>query len=131
MTALAMILTAAMADPGNGPDRVSAEMEQGLDLSGEWEGTWEFHRRESFRIKLTPTEFHIDKGESTAILRNPIIFDEGKNKLRLRGSLGIYQQDGDRLLICVGGAGINQCPTSFRIGDGQSLLSLHRVKPRK
>jgi hypothetical protein len=38
MSALAMILTAAMAVPRNGPENVSGEVEQGLDLREEWEG---------------------------------------------------------------------------------------------
>ena len=37
-SALAMILTAAMAVPASGPEKVSGEVEQGLDLRGEWEG---------------------------------------------------------------------------------------------
>ena len=40
-SALAMILMTAMVVPGNGPEKVSGEVEQEqrLDLSGEWEGT--------------------------------------------------------------------------------------------
>ena len=41
MSALAMILMTAMVVPGKGPEKVSMEMEQGLDLSEEWEGTIE------------------------------------------------------------------------------------------
>ncbi|MGH7221633.1 MAG: hypothetical protein ACRELF_00220, partial [Gemmataceae bacterium] len=40
MSAVAMILTAAMVVPGSGPEMVSGEMEQGLDLGGEWKGIW-------------------------------------------------------------------------------------------
>jgi hypothetical protein len=40
MSALAMILVAAMGLPGDGSEKVSGEMEQGLDLRGTWEGTY-------------------------------------------------------------------------------------------
>jgi len=39
-SAFAMILMATMAVPGNGPEKVSEEVEQRLDVSGEWEGVW-------------------------------------------------------------------------------------------
>jgi hypothetical protein len=42
-SALAMILTAAMAVPGNGPEKVSGEIEDGLNLGGKWEGIL-YHR---------------------------------------------------------------------------------------
>lgn len=45
MSALAMILTAAIVVPGDVPEKVLGEIEQRLDLSGEWEGTWESHQR--------------------------------------------------------------------------------------
>jgi hypothetical protein len=44
--------------------------------------------------------------------------------------LGIYQRHGSRLMICLRDAKVGR-PTSFKGGDGQSLLILHRVKPRK
>lgn len=130
MSALAMILTATMAVVGNGPEKVSDEVEQRLDLKGEWEGTWNTHLGKRFLIRLTPTEFHLDNGETTGVLRYPMS-DEGNGKLRFRGRLGIYQQDGDRLLICLAKTRTNQRPTSFRIDEGQHLLLLHRVKLRK
>ena len=39
-SALAMVLMAAMTVPGNGPEKVSGEVEKRLDLRGEWEGVW-------------------------------------------------------------------------------------------
>jgi hypothetical protein len=40
MSTLAMILTAAMAVPGDGSEKVSGELvEEKLDLRGQWRGT--------------------------------------------------------------------------------------------
>ena len=39
MSTLVLVLAAGMAIPANGPEKVSGEVEQGLVLSWEWEGT--------------------------------------------------------------------------------------------
>ncbi|HTU18289.1 MAG TPA: hypothetical protein VMG10_09550 [Gemmataceae bacterium] len=126
-----MILTAAMAIPGNGPEMVSGELiEQGLDLSGKWEGTWQGEDSFIFplvRVAKTGVRF----GEGPSFL-DWEIRDEGQGKLSIRTicgtSFGIYEQDGDRLMICTDS---RKRPTTYRGGDGQSLLILHRVKSRK
>lgn len=41
MSALAMLLTVVLVVPEKGPEKVSDEVQQGLALSGEWEGTFE------------------------------------------------------------------------------------------
>jgi hypothetical protein len=53
MSTLAIVLTAAMVVPGNGPEMVSWEMEQGLDLSGEWEGVMKgmLANHDTFRLR--------------------------------------------------------------------------------
>jgi hypothetical protein len=90
-SALAIILAAGMA-VGNGPEKVSGEREQWLDLRGEWEGTL----------------MH-GIGQGSILIREGIwclnnMTDEGRGELRVgRGEsrwLGIYRQDGDRLIIC-------------------------------
>ena len=39
-SALVMVLMAAMAVPGNGPEKVAGEVKQELDMNGRWEGTF-------------------------------------------------------------------------------------------
>jgi hypothetical protein len=60
--------------------------------------------------------------------------DEGGGRFLVAVSkvlyLGIAEQDGDRVILCIREAGEGR-PTSFRAGDGQHLLILHRVRPGK
>jgi hypothetical protein len=35
-----LVLMMAMVVPGNGPEMVSGEVEQRLDLHGKWKGAW-------------------------------------------------------------------------------------------
>jgi hypothetical protein len=127
MSTLVLVLTAAMAVPGNGPDMVSVEIaEQRLNLSGVWKGT-------IFRQEGKPLD---------AMLGDSILFDfddweysdEGAGRFSLivsgAGYLGIYMSDGDDVILCYRRARYGR-PESFRAGDGQHLLILHRVKPRK
>jgi len=129
-----LVLTlAAMVVPGNGPETVSGEMEQALDLRGEWVGyEWDEWR--------TIWAMEVRRGELSgrSLLDNalffPVLFqmvDEGGGKLRFLDRLGIYQQDGERLIICLGRFAIHEHPKFFRGGEGQELLILRRVKPRK
>jgi hypothetical protein len=137
-SALAMVLMAGMAVPGNdpNPEKVTGEVEQGLDLSGEWEGT------STDGIAMGEVRLVKDKGKAT--VHNPAVraygrfgfkvVDEGGGRLRIligeRESLGIYRyQDDDHVIICVSQHGLR--PQSFCCGDGQELTILHRVKPRK
>lgn len=79
---------------------------------------------------MTQARFEFDNGNARASLDNPTI-DEGNGKLRFRGMLGIYQQDGERIFICLGVSMPRQRPAFFRASNGQHLLILHRAKPRK
>jgi hypothetical protein len=140
MSALAMVLAAGMA-LGNGPEKVSGEMVQGLDLRGEWAGDWWLDTDKRYDVtKLGKSLFGLrmkSNGVRTATWLNvPDIVDEGHGRLRGRWDWrgveihGIYQQDGRRLVICF--VEINRSrPTSFLIEDGQCLLILRRVKPAK
>jgi hypothetical protein len=125
-----LVLMLAMVVPANGPEKVSAEMEQGLDLRGEWEGVYCYEG-------YAPSDFWLDGrsvGPRGEISTSPFeLVDEGEGRLRLTWAdryLGIYRQEGDQLMICFRNVEEGR-PTSFRTGDGQTLLILHRVKPRK
>jgi hypothetical protein len=139
-SALGMVLMAAMAVPGNGPEKASGEVEQGLDLRGKWKGVWKSDKAEyevnqlgegwswgSWSYQRLPKD-------APCLILIPDIADEGESKLRLTWvgdpCVGIYKQDGDRLTICFCDARKSR-PTSFRAGNGQELLILHRVKPGK
>jgi hypothetical protein len=130
MPALAMNLMVAMAAPGNGPEMVSWEVEQGLDLRGRWEGVYCYEG-------YAPSDFWLDArdaGPRGGISTSPFeLVDEGEGRLRLTWAdryLGIYRQEGDQLMLCFGNVEEGR-PTSFRTGNGQWLLILHRVKPRQ
>jgi hypothetical protein len=154
MSTLAMILTAAMMVPASGPEAVSGEIGQALDLSGEWEGNLAQSRDDVHTIRLDVTEreaFVCDlQFETWCGWKTKAIFtlkDEGRGRLRIESPgevsvLGIYKQHGDRIVICCaslglisgeGGkiAGRSVRPVSFRPGDGRYCLTIHRVKPRK
>jgi hypothetical protein len=130
MSTLAMILTAAMVVPGDGPKMESREIEQGLDLSGTWEGTFHAIDGEVWTIHLTRARCRCESKRAMSEYDNPFR-DDGGGKLHIHnrpGRLGIYRQEGDHLIICLGD---EYRPTTFRTTDGQNLLILHRVKPSK
>jgi hypothetical protein len=142
MSALAMILTAAMMVPGDGPEKASGEIareRQPLDLSGEWEGTLQDATTPKggikMKAKMLAEDFYYSKEPDLRFYRGLAeVYDEGAGRMRFEPEagkiLGIYQQDGDRVIMCIGDANGNR-PDSFRIGKGQQLLILHRVKSRK
>lgn len=121
MSALTMILTAAMAVPGDGPAKAPAEMVQTLDMSGEWEGTWKDSLGYLWKAKLRNGQLEC-KGEDT-IARGALKSCDVKKE-------GIYKWEGNRLFICFA-IGQNKRPKSFRGGKGQELFILHRVKSCK
>lgn len=133
MSTLAMILTAAMGVPGDVPERESGQIAetQPLALSGEWKGSWS---NSSGNFKVIVTREKVSLADNRAPIMVWIVRDEGEGRIQLNywmlTYLGIYRQEGDRLLICLREASQGR-PTSFRVSDGQDLLILHRVKPRK
>jgi hypothetical protein len=131
MSTLVIVLAAAMAAPGNGPKMEPGEIveRQRLDLSGEWEGTWDDHSGKTKRVKLTQDMIHMDTGNAILSVKNSMR-DEGNGKLSYQGVLGLYRQDGDRL-ICFGFPGTNQRPKPFQKDEWKNLFILHRVKAHK
>jgi hypothetical protein len=133
-SALAMVLTAAMAVPGNGPETVSAEMEQGLDLSGRWEGVYINADEGMMEARLRDGGIGLATGEGGSFIKS-IFTDEGGGSVRFilndaAPYLGIYEQQEDDIVICFRFTDDGR-PTSIRVADGPYLLILHRVKPRK
>ena len=136
-SALAMILTAAMVVPGNGPEKVSGEVEQqGLDLRGEWKGSVMDAPNKVFGAALAAGE--LGRGYDWGWEEIPFLTftDEGAGRFRVRTRpglvrLGIYWQEGYRLVFCLGEYD-GKRPRSFDpIPHEQTLFILHRVKPRK
>lgn len=131
MSTLVLVLATAMAVPGSGPEMVSDEVEQGLDLSGEWEGRWQISEGGGKHIDLSngmlsfwdfslPSRFQIQ--------------NQTGNRLCIQWSgrpyLGIYKRCDDRILICLRVAEDGP-PTSFGFGEDRVILTLRRVKPQK
>ena len=140
MPTLVLVLAAGMAVPGIGPEKVSEEIEQGLDLDdGDWKGLWwldghaEILRAVSDKQVLGGVRWKAGS-DSGAFIYIFDITDEGNGRLRGKWNVsdqrihGIYQQDGRRLVLCL--AEITRSrPKAFRAGLGQHLLILHRIKP--
>ena len=132
MSTLVIVLMAAMAVPGNGPEMVSGELEQGLDLSGEWEGTLAY---ESKVNHVTLNDFTLVEFQwSRLSISNLKVQDEGQGRFHgIEGRfryVGIYEWRGETLILCYREASKGR-PTSFQARDAQYVLILHRVKPLK
>jgi hypothetical protein len=131
MNALVLLL-AGMA-VGNGPEGISAETEQGLDLRGEWEGTYQDKAKRALHAHLSDAKLRLWNENISVEIQFPIV-DEGGGKFRYnraaRTMLGIYKQERDCVTFCFRLA-FQTRPASFSPGNGQCLLILHRVKPGK
>jgi hypothetical protein len=137
MSRLAIALAAVLM-MGNAPEEIcteTEEVEQPLDLSGEWEGQWWKPGH-----KVMPAGTDPDWGGGICIWgesskRNYFdihlreITETGGGRFRLPdGSLGLYRQELDRVRICIRRAGKGY-PESVDSGKGEDLIVLRRVKP--
>ena len=134
-SAFAMVLMAAMVIPGNGPEKVSGEVKQGLDLSGEWEGSWDRGTGLIYKANLRENRLVGKRGNGSIHFPRFIVEEDGEGAIRVTvggGGVckGIFRCEGDHVLICFRNSHTLR-PTSFQAGHGQELLILHRVKPRK
>jgi hypothetical protein len=130
MSALAMILMAAMAVPGDGSEQVSAEtIEKRLDLRGRWElelvGYFQgacYSEEQLCRI------LHVqDDGGGVLRLSMPKF---GEHGLVFIPCSGTYHQVGDLVVINFRVVA-EKTPDSFRDNIPKGCLILHRVKSRK
>jgi hypothetical protein len=134
MSVLAMLLTAAMLVPGDGPKMESGEMVQGLDLSGEWEG---FSPSANLPLDVFGGKLRF-RGGRGGISNYTVpwkVTDEGNGKIRIKFQgreplLGVYEWRGNRVYICYSWENRSR-PTNFETGEGRTVLILHRVKLRK
>jgi hypothetical protein len=133
-SALAMVLMAGMAVPGNGPEKVSGEVEQRLDLHGEWEGVIEAAEQGIFG-SIRFADGKIYRAGCEAAMSRCEITDEGNGQLHLTIStiayIGIYRRERDELLIAFRNTEDRKRPTTFQADGEQGLLILHRVKRDK
>jgi hypothetical protein len=134
-SALAMVLMAAIAIPGNGPEKVSGEMVQELDLSGKWEGTF---RLDDFLIGAEMTAGILNIKEGFLPETNPLrVINEGDGRLCLMEmeqdrvfALGIYMWERHCVIFHIR-ADEKGRPLSFDDVRDTCIYNLHRVKPRK
>jgi hypothetical protein len=135
MSALAMILTAAMSVPGDVPEKVSMEarVEQGL-LPGVWEGEWVDPSGGKMDVRVSKNEIVFHPG-------NPLgreefqITDEGAGMCRVKlGTstfLGRYERQGEQLVFAVAKKDAAR-PTRVEWEKfSQGLITLHPIKPGK
>ncbi len=124
---LATILMAAIVVPGDVPEKRPAEMVRELDLSGEWEGTWE--SRDVIRAEMKHGIIRASgKLEDRLCGRCQVIFaSESLVKVDYEGRAfqGIYKLDGERLLICIGPTSEKR-PVSYKAGGGEKYLFIFR-----
>jgi hypothetical protein len=110
---------------GTGPEAVSAELVERLDLRG----TWVCTQDEGWgAISYAPQKGSI-------LLATFHLRDEGGGRARREGKgrprLGIYQWQGSNcLIVCFRSAELGR-PTSFDTSDGQELFVFRRVQPGK
>ncbi len=133
MTALAMILAVGMV-VGDGLGKVSGEIEERLDFSGEWEGKLLHACGTSFTVSYQGGTLIATDGVRVETMHVQFI-DERNGKLRgielgKRDGLGIYKWEKRSLILCFGLSGKPR-PSSFQQDDEHSLLILRRVKPAK
>jgi hypothetical protein len=131
-----MVLMVAMAVPGNGPEKVSGEVDAPrLDMNGRWEGTFLNVGGIMWKTVIEDgKERDYDRGRIIAANDWKVV-DEGEGKLRLylcpsKPSRGIYKVEGDQVTICFSDMP-NPRPTEFRVDKLQAMYILHRVKSRK
>jgi len=135
MSALRMILMAGLA-VGCGAEKLPTRFD------GVWEGRWDEIAGDSATVRLSDGWISVVREHSLIEWGGLKIDEEGAGKLRFdieatasdeegdRIRLGIYKWDADCLIICLGKNGGSR-PKTFHGGNGQALLTLHRVKPRK
>ncbi len=139
MSALAMILAAGMT-VGSGPEQVSGETEQRLDVRGKWEG---YHfllfGESSERVQLQGEELKVALPDGLYATHEIEFTDKGRGSVHIILAVGgvvtcrfrgVYRYEGDRLIICYGKPGIPENP-SIWADIGQHFLVFRRVKPRK
>jgi hypothetical protein len=127
MGTLTMALAAALV-AGSGPEKVSGEMRQRLDLSGEWKGEVRVSRDHAFPVSLRGGQLTGSRLGKEG--RRFVVTDQGSGNFLVTGHdeyLGIYKWEQDRLILCFG----YERPSSFQSSDVQALLTLRRVRPRK
>jgi hypothetical protein len=134
MSAFVLTLAAGMA-MADRTSPVSSEVEQRLDLSGEWVGTWE-------GPDATPGQLTSGGGilighgdpRGLRVLDTTLATDEGGGRFSVAAGgqvfVGIYRWEGPHLVLCFCHVGRGR-PTLFCSGPGQHLLRLRPVKPGK
>jgi hypothetical protein len=133
MSAFVLVLAAGMV-VGSGPEKVSAEVEQGLDLTrGKWEGFWLDARGRTRTVVLRP--WRPDRVLVGCGPAYPFACrDEGRGAIRgnFCGEpfVGIFRWDGECLTLCVREVAKGR-PAFFQGGDGQHLIRLYRAEPDK
>jgi hypothetical protein len=129
MSTFVLVMAAGMV-LGDGPERVSGEVGECL-LVGRWEGTISHEHGKSHDAVVEDGYLAEWWGMSSSGLFTWEIHDEGRARVQLllNGTFysGIYRWDGDRISLCYRRVEKGR-PTSFRAGDDQHLLILHRVK---
>jgi hypothetical protein len=138
MSTLVLVLAAGMTVPSIGPEKVSGEIEERLELSGKWEGNVSHHEGISISAlleggRLVEWEW-LGNGPRIAANHQSSVWDEGSGRFRLNLDgeryIGIYKWSSDGVMLCFRLAERGR-PTSFRAGNGQHRLILRRVPSGK
>jgi hypothetical protein len=124
-----MVFMAGLALGSDGTERVSAETEQRLAISGNWEGvlkSWTGGKLKTWKLELGPDWMKVARKLTCRWI------DEGQGKCRVildgeHDRYGIYKREAGQLVICYAYSGDR--PTSFHANPRQPLLILKPVHP--
>lgn len=130
-----MILMAGMTVPGDVPKEGMGEIEERLDLHGEWEGVM-IRRKEILPVRYAEGEiiFTLKPGHVSMVRATFTEVGPGRLTVGVGQMLqAIYHtsEDRNRVTICISLKGDASPPSSFKANHEQQLLILHRVKSTK
>jgi hypothetical protein len=135
-SALAMVLMAAMTVPGSGPEKVSSDVDERLNLGGQWTVTYHCvsGQTDEWVAIVEGGHFKLRSKDKTLTINFGEVQDEGRGNIRWTGGprelLGIYRRYGDRVIISFREASTGR-PKYFNTEKDQDIIILDRGKPAK
>lgn len=144
MPSLLFFLSVTTIIPSSGTEKTLAEIDQGLDLRGQWTGVWCLGKDNILVASLWSGIARENKGDVyqlrgignkfELLCRFESLVDEGSGKCHFHSSyngkhyLGIYRREGEKIILCFQEVRYGR-PRIFRVSEFSELLVLRRVTP--